>query len=166
METRKTLWYNYKPSQSECLDSQRWRWEIFQALARATTWNQALDVWMHYRHKRKSQKHFIACLHRLVALRGVNVTDWRYKTFARRLNVFRRRLLNLPRVILYFARLGDQRNVEHWSRKCHELYHLYSPRSQGMILDALARVKLQDPFIFSRASQDILRDIMSPQVRS
>lgn len=90
--------------------------------------------------------------------------DWRYRLLVRRLSVFKRKWVQLPRIMLYLALLGDRIKVECWTRSAHRLYYRYSPRQQGMMLEALSRVRLQDQVLFKKISDWLQTRLQSPKV--
>lgn len=84
----------------------------------------------------------------------------------RRLAVFKRKWIQLPRIMLYLAKLGDRPKVEWWSKSAHRLFYRYTPRQQGMILESLSRVRLQDSHLFKLISNWLQFRLQSPKARS
>lgn len=95
---------------------------------------------------------------------GINRNDWRYQLLCRRLAVFKRRWIHLPRLMLYLSLTGNRSKVEWWSKSIHRLYYRYSPRQLGMVLEALSRVRLQDEYLFNLISNWLSNRLHSPKV--
>lgn len=139
---------------SQGRQAQSWQWRLPKGLAEATTADEALEVWIQFRHKLpKRTYHYFKVLKRLSDLGGVERTDWRLRFITSRLNKIHRKVLNLPRLAKYYAELQITDELEHVSRFLLKHLPKYSSHQLALTAHAFGIAKLQDKKIMSEVAK-------------
>jgi len=134
--------------------SKDWYWRLPKALAVATTSNEVLEAWIRFRHKLpKRTYHYFKVLRRLIEVGGCDPTDWRLKFITSRLHVIHRKVLNIPRLLKYYAQLRVTSEMEHLTRFTYKMLPKYSPAQVALTAHAFGTARLQDKRLFAEIAR-------------
>ncbi|KAF8819403.1 hypothetical protein IE077_001064, partial [Cardiosporidium cionae] len=155
LENKQRIVYNYRPQFLEAKAAASWRWILPKAIAKATTSEQILDCVVTYRNKRKTPRHYMEILQRLVDVGGCDPSDWRFQLIVTRVRRNVKRFIDLPQLCHYYAHLHATNELEKLVRFLLARLHLYTPKQLTLIADGFGMCHLYDSTIFKRLASQL-----------
>ncbi|GIX64286.1 uncharacterized protein BcabD6B2_37210 [Babesia caballi] len=168
IENTQRITFNYRASFQAAKSSASYLWELPKRIAAATSANDVLNAWVHFRqvtaptlisllirHKRKKAYHFVLALRRLCEIKHVDTSDWRFQFIAKKLLKRSKYFIDLPGVCHYLGRLKAVPTLDNLSVLLCEKIERYTPAQLAQIAGAFGNCRLHSKYLFALLARQL-----------
>ncbi|GFE54758.1 hypothetical protein BaOVIS_021620 [Babesia ovis] len=149
IENTQRIIFNYHASFQAAKNSASYLWELPKRIAAATSANEVLDAWVHFRHKRKKAYHFVLALRRLCEIKDVDTSDWRFQFLTKKLLKRSKYFIDLPNICRYLGQLRAVPTLDKLSLVLCENVDRYTFTQLATIAHAYGTCRLHCKYLFA-----------------